>query len=98
MTGPELGVLVRSRAGHDRGRVFLIIGRSGTDHVLLADGETRKLEHPKKKKLKHIAILQEKNLEIAGALAEGKALTDADLRRALKRETAGVNTEEVSLV
>ena len=100
MMGPELGVLAISRAGHDRGRVFLIVGRSGSEYVLLADGKTRKLDRPKKKKLRHVMLLPERNLEIAEAIFEGRPLSDADLRRALKQEpeAGGVNTEEVSLV
>lgn len=100
MMGPELGVLAVSRAGHDRGKVFLIVGRSGSEYVLLADGMTRKLDCPKKKKLKHVVLLPQRNLEIAEAISDGRSLTDADLRRALKQEPEadGINTEEVSLV
>ena len=98
--GPELGVLAVSRAGHDRGRLYVIVGRSESEYVLLADGKTRKLDHPKKKKLRHVSLLSERNMGIAEAIAEGKPLTDADLRKALKRDEAAaeVSIEEVSLV
>ncbi len=50
-----VGRVVRSKAGRDKGRLFLVVGVSGDEHLLLADGDLRKLEKPKKKKLKHLA-------------------------------------------
>ncbi len=47
------GSLVYSRAGRDKGTLFVVLGRDG-DCVYLADGETRRVLKPKKKKIKHI--------------------------------------------
>ncbi len=49
----ERGSLVYSIAGRDKGSLFLVLKRDG-DFVYLADGDLRKVENPKKKKLKHI--------------------------------------------
>lgn len=51
-----IGELATSKAGHDKGRLYLIIGEEG-DSVLLCDGRLRGVEHPKKKKKKHIQII-----------------------------------------
>ncbi|MBQ7986758.1 MAG: KOW domain-containing RNA-binding protein [Clostridia bacterium] len=48
----ERGSLVYSIAGRDKGNLFLVLKRDG-DFVYLADGDMRKLENPKKKKIKH---------------------------------------------
>ena len=48
-----IGSAVYSRAGRDKGGLFLVVGISG-DCVYLSDGDTRKIEKPKKKKLKHL--------------------------------------------
>ena len=53
MTDITRGSLVYSRAGKDKGYLFLVIGTEG-DYVYLTDGDTRPVEKPKKKKLKHI--------------------------------------------
>ncbi len=47
------GSLVYSRAGRDKGMLFMVLSADG-DFVYLTDGDTRKVLKPKKKKLKHI--------------------------------------------
>ena len=47
------GSLVYSRAGRDKGMLFLVLETDG-EYVYLTDGDTRKVLKPKKKKLKHI--------------------------------------------
>ena len=49
----ERGSLVYSIAGRDKGSLFLVLEKDG-DFVYLADGDLRKTENPKKKKLKHV--------------------------------------------
>ncbi len=56
----EKGMLARSKAGHDAGKVFVIADSDDT-YVYLVDGEGRTLAHPKKKKKKHVQIIKEKN-------------------------------------
>ncbi len=83
MNEPVLGRVVVSRAGHDKGRAFLIVGVSDESSVLLADGVTRKAERPKKKKLMHVQIRPEQVEEVAKTLAEGKLPQNASLNKAL---------------
>jgi ribosomal protein L14E/L6E/L27E len=47
------GMFAVSMAGHDKGRMYLIV-KEEDGYVFLADGETRTIENPKKKKRKHI--------------------------------------------
>jgi ribosomal protein L14E/L6E/L27E len=47
------GMLVYSKAGRDKGKLFLVLAREN-DFVYLADGDTRRVTKPKKKKLKHV--------------------------------------------
>ena len=44
-----VGSEVISKAGRDEGRVFLVIESLDEEYVLISDGETRKMEKPKKK-------------------------------------------------
>lgn len=49
------GQLVRSSQGRDRGQWMVIIKVLDNSYVLLCDGKIRKIEKPKKKKIKHIS-------------------------------------------
>ncbi len=84
MNEPVIGTVCTSRAGHDKGRAFLIVGVYDDNHVLISDGETRKLTRPKKKKLMHLHIEPQKAGEIAKNIAEKKEILDADVRKALQ--------------
>lgn len=83
MTDPETGVIAISRAGHDKGRAFVILRREGTEYVFIADGVTRRVAEPKKKKLKHLLIEPRTAEAIRELMANGTNPTDADIRRAL---------------
>ena len=52
-----IGRFAVSTAGRDKGRVFMIIGTPDENLVMLSDGSLRRLEKPKRKKLKHIQLL-----------------------------------------
>ena len=51
-----IGELATSKAGHDKDRLYMIVGEEG-ECVYLCDGRLRSVEHPKKKKKKHIQII-----------------------------------------
>jgi ribosomal protein L14E/L6E/L27E len=50
----EIGQVVVSTAGHDKGRTYVIIGHPEENYVLVTDGRTRTLANPKKKKIRHL--------------------------------------------
>jgi len=47
------GMFAVSKAGHDKGRMYIILKEDG-EYVYLADGKLRTVENPKKKKKKHV--------------------------------------------
>ena len=53
-----IGELATSKAGHDKDRLYMIVGEEG-ECVYLCDGRLRGVEHPKKKKKKHIQIIKQ---------------------------------------
>ncbi len=71
-----------SKCGRDKGRTFIVIDFD-EEFIYLADGDLRKLEKPKKKKLKHVQIVNKVDLGIKEKLEKGYIL-DADLRKAIK--------------
>lgn len=46
-----------SLAGRDKGRAFLIVEILDEGYVAIADGQLRKIDKPKRKKLKHLKLL-----------------------------------------
>ena len=56
----EIGMLARSKAGHDKGHVYVIYNIEEA-YVYLVDGDIRTIEKPKKKKKKHVQIINEKH-------------------------------------
>jgi LSU ribosomal protein L14E len=49
MDDTSIGRIVKSKAGRDKDRIFIIVGVADEKHVLIADGDLRKIEKPKKK-------------------------------------------------
>ena len=60
----EKGMLAKSKAGHDKGKTYIIYDVDET-YVYLVDGEIRTIDKPKKKKRKHVQLICEKH-EIEG--------------------------------
>ena len=50
----RLGQLVRSRAGRDKGKHYLVIRVIGPREVLLVNGRSRPLDRPKRKNVFHL--------------------------------------------
>ena len=75
-------LLAKSKSGHDKGHMYVIIKEEG-EYVYLADGGVRPLEKPKKKNRKHIQIVK-KIPEPVEELLRREKLADTELKRALK--------------
>ena len=56
--------IVRSDAGRDKGKLFVVLAVEG-EYLLLADGKSRKLESPKRKKRRHVLFVAEDNSRLA---------------------------------
>ncbi|MBQ1821691.1 MAG: RNA-binding protein [Clostridia bacterium] len=74
------GEIVRSKAGRDRGRAFVVWKLVDAEYVLLVDGTLRTLERPKKKKRKHLLKASETRMELKDRLE------NADFRKFLSAE------------
>lgn len=76
----KAGDVVRSVAGHDKGGLFVVLDAVDADFVLYADGKTRTVEKPKKKKRKHLRTVPVNPMQITpNALP-----INAEIRRFLK--------------
>ena len=79
-----IGRYVWSKAGRDKGQLFIIIDIYDDQHVLVADGSLRRADKPKKKKLKHLNITNRAAEEIQKIVSMRKKLFDADLQKAIE--------------
>ncbi|MDD3409677.1 MAG: KOW domain-containing RNA-binding protein [Eubacteriales bacterium] len=84
----EIGRVVISKQGHDKGKAYVVTAVLDERYVLLCDGAARRLEKPKKKQAKHLRALPQLVEEIAGALEAKQPLSDSDIRKALKNAQA----------
>ena len=74
--------IVISLAGRDQGKLFYVIETDGT-YVTIADGKGRKLENPKRKKLKHVRKVSRTDSRVAQKIASGDKVLNSELRRDL---------------
>ena len=58
----EPGMLVKSKAGHDKDRIYVII-RAEDEYVYVADGDLRPIRHMKRKNVKHLQPVLKMRLE-----------------------------------
>lgn len=79
-----IGQVVKSRAGRDKGRVFLILDIIDNQNVLIVDGDLRKLDNPKQKKLKHLIIYNTVLPELKYKLDNKIKINNAYIRKLLE--------------
>lgn len=80
----EKGMLAKSLAGHDKGTIYVILNIE-ENQVYLADGRTKTMNKLKKKKKKHVQLIQCK-YNVEGA-------DDTDIRNILNKYNKTETTE-----
>lgn len=55
----EVGQIVRSKAGRDKGGIFLVLEVCDAKHVRIVDGRRRPTSRPKKKRVIHLQPYRE---------------------------------------
>jgi len=78
-----VGQIVVSRAGRDAGRAFVITRVIDDLYVEICDGDLRRVEKPKKKKIKHLNMTDKIAEGLAEKLKNGDRITNAEVRKAL---------------
>ena len=69
-------------AGRDRGQLFYVID-ADEQYVYLADGKSRRLEKPKRKKRKHVQQIPRTESRIAEKIRNGEKVLNSELRKEL---------------
>ena len=83
-----VGMIVLSLSGRDAKRLFVIISALDEEtqgaYVMIADGRLRRIENPKKKKIKHLKVLGSVSPETARLIRSGE-LTNSGIRNAINK-------------
>ncbi len=74
--------IVRSNAGRDKGKLFVVLAVEG-EYLLLADGKSRKVEAPKRKKRRHVLFVSADETRLAEKIKSEEKITNSELRRTL---------------
>lgn len=80
--GWRRGQLVRSLAGRDKGRYYLVLAAAGDNALLLADGRKRPVSRPKRKNIRHLQFTHQVAADLLHK-AEGAMVRDEEIRAAL---------------
>ena len=74
--------IIESLAGRDKGGLFYVLDVQD-GYALIADGRGRKLENPKRKKLKHVRRVSRTETRVAVKILNGDKILNSELRRDL---------------
>lgn len=84
-----LGTLVKSKAGHDKDKIYIVIEETDQE-VYLVDGVIRTLEKPKKKRKKHIQrIRQSISKDVKDKMIEKDKIYNEEIKRQIKLYNKG---------
>ena len=76
-------MLATSKAGHDKNQVYVILEETN-DFYLIANGTTKPIAKPKKKKKIHLQIIKNLPSEVLDEIQNLNALDDIAIKRILK--------------
>ena len=85
--------IVRSVAGRDAGSLFFVLATEG-DFLLLADGKTRPVERPKRKRRKHAKLYRSDGGSLSGRIRSSEQITNSELRKAIAALRGGNQDQE----
>ena len=78
----DIANLVQATAGREQGKYFFVL-ETDEEYLLLADGKSRRLEKPKRKKRKHIEQIPRTESRIAEKIRNGEKVLNSELRKEL---------------
>ncbi|WP_335872185.1 KOW domain-containing RNA-binding protein [Bacillus sp. 2205SS5-2] len=82
---PYIGQVVLIKKGRDAGQFGIVIQRIDDKFFLLADGDKRKFDRPKKKNMHHLYFYDYISPEVQNSIFETGRVTNGKLRFALAK-------------
>ncbi|GFN33441.1 ribosomal protein L14E (/ type) [Paenibacillus curdlanolyticus] len=82
---PQIGQIVFVLRGKDEGGYAVIIGIVDDRFVLIADGDKKRFDRPKKKNIAHLELQPVVSNEVVNSMRETGRVTNAKLRYAIEK-------------
>lgn len=79
----EIGSFVKSLAGHDKDKVYVIMEQD-SEYIYLSDGTIRSVSKFKRKKRKHVQWIDHKDENLVRKFLKEEPIRDEDVKRAVK--------------
>jgi len=80
----QIGQLVKSKAGRDKGKLFIIKDIINDKYVYIVDGDLRKISNPKKKKIKHLIIYKRIFKEFQEQIKSSTKITNVFVKKLIE--------------
>lgn len=79
-----IGRFATSKAGHDKTQLYVIVAEEG-DFVSLCDGRLKTIDKPKRKRKKHIQLINRTvNADLCGRLNNKAKVLDEEIKYEIK--------------
>jgi ribosomal protein L14E/L6E/L27E len=85
--------LVEATAGREKGKLFYVMETEG-DFLMLADGKSRRVEAPKRKKRKHARFIADTDDRVAAKIRENEKVTNSELRKSIASYNGADNSDQ----
>ena len=85
LTDLDIGQIVKSKAGRDKGKFFVVFEKIDAKYVLIVDGSLRRIDRPKKKQVKHLAKTNIISNEIRAAILNNEKISNGFIRREFEK-------------
>lgn len=82
---PQMGQFVKVLRGKDEQSYAVVIGIIDDKFVLIADGDKRRFDSPKKKNVLHLELQPAISQEVTNSLQESGRVTNAKLRYVIQK-------------
>ena len=89
----DIANLVQATAGREQGKYFFVLETDG-EYLLLADGKSRRIEAPKRKKQKHVRFNAESAAPVAEKIRSKEKITNSELRKAIAAYSGKENPDQ----
>jgi ribosomal protein L14E/L6E/L27E len=86
----KVGSVVFSKAGRDQGKFYVVMEIVDDNYVKIADGDLRRVDAPKLKKIKHLVNQGDVIEKLAEKFDESKKVFDAEVKSALRSYNGSV--------
>ncbi|RXZ82771.1 hypothetical protein EBB07_09780 [Paenibacillaceae bacterium] len=86
---PQIGQIVKILRGKDGGGYAVIVGLVEERFALIADGNKRRFDEPKRKNLLHLELQAEISSEVASSIQDTGRVTNGKLRYAVQKYRNG---------